>query len=62
MLIEYLAKVHNESFMKQVEFATALAAKEEAQKSVCSAMPEDLIMYDGGNRENSDHVQWNLSL
>lgn len=58
MLIHYLAKVPNESFMKQVEFASALWQKKKPKQSVRSA--EHLIMYDGGNRENPDHVQWNL--
>jgi hypothetical protein len=48
MLIRYLAKVHNESFMKQVEFASALWHKEETQPSV-------------GTARGPHHVRWRQS-
>ena len=58
MLIQYLAKHHSENFMKQVEFATKLFEKNQPKKPwVC---PENVVMYDGGSRENPDHVKWNL--
>jgi hypothetical protein len=49
MFIHYLAKVHNESFMKQVEFAFALwQKKQETQPTV-------------GSARGPHHVRWRQS-